>query len=69
MLKIKNYIMDIEEQVMSTDLENIISESEHVSEAQKIVVELLELKTHFDIEIAENYVSEIWNEFWGNYAY
>lgn len=61
--------MDIEEQVMSTDLENIISESEHVSEAQKIVVELLELKTHFDIEIAKNYVSEIWNEFWGNYAY
>jgi len=69
MSKIKNYIMDIEEQVMSTDLENIISESEHVSEAQKIVVELLELKTHFDIEIAKNYVSEIWNEFWGNYAY
>jgi len=69
MSKIKNYIMDIEEQVMSTDLENIISESEHVSEAQKIVVELLELKTHFDIQIAENYVSEMWNEFWGNYAY
>jgi hypothetical protein len=69
MSKIKNYIMDIEEQVMSTDLENIISESEHVSEAQKIVVELLELKTHFDINIAENYVSEMWNEFWGNYAY
>jgi len=69
MSKIKNYMMDIEEQVMSTDLENIISESEHVSEAQKIVVELLELKTHFDIQIAENYVSEMWNEFWGNYAY
>ena len=69
MSKIKNYIMDIEEQVMSTDLENIISESEHVSEAQKTIVELLELKTHFDIQIAENYVSEMWNEFWGNYAY
>ena len=66
--KVKSYIMDIEEQVMSTDLENIISESEHVSEAQEIVVELLELKTHFDIEIAENYVSEVWNEFWGAYV-
>ena len=63
MSKIKNYIMDIEEQVMSTDLENIISESESVSEAQTIVVDLLELKTHFDIDIAKTYVSECFNEF------
>ena len=69
MSKIKNYIMDIEEQVMCTDLENIICESEHVSEAQAIVVELLELKTHFDIDIAKNYVAEMWNELWGNYSY
>jgi hypothetical protein len=69
MSKVKSYIMDIEEQVWScTDLENIISELEHVSEAQEIVVELLELKTHFDIEIAKNYVSEVWNEFWEAYA-
>ena len=63
MSKIKNYIMDIEEQVMSTDLENIISESESVSEAQTIVVDLLELKTHFNIDIAKAYVSECFNEF------
>ena len=63
MSKIKNYIMDIEEQVMSTDLENIISESEDISEAQTIVVDLLELKSHFDIDIAKTYVAECFNEF------
>ena len=66
--KVKNYVMDIEEQVWScTDLENIISQSEDISEAQTIVVELLKLKSHFDIDIAENYVAEVWNEFWSNY--
>ena len=69
MSKLKDYIIDIEEQVMSTDLENIISQSEHVSEAQQIVVELLELKNKIDIDIAEDYVSEVWNEFWSEYAY
>ena len=63
MSKIKNYIMDIEEQVMSTDLENIISESEDISEAQTIVVNLLELKSNFDIDIAKTYVAECFNEF------
>ena len=66
--KVKNYAMDIEERVWScTDLENIISQSEDISEAQTIVVELLELKSHFDIDIAKNYVAEVWNEFWSNY--
>lgn len=63
MSKIKNYIMDIEESVQSTDLENIIGESESVTEAQTIVVNLLELKTHFDIDIAKAYVAECFNEF------
>lgn len=63
MSKIKNYIMDIEESVQSTDLENIIGESESVTEAQTIVVNLLELKTHFDIDIAKSYVAECFNEF------
>ena len=66
--KVKNYAMDIEEQVWCcTDLENIISQSEDISEAQTIVVELLELKSHFDIDIAKDYVAEVWNEFWSNY--
>ena len=70
MSKLKDYIIGIEEQVWScTDLENIISGSEHVSEAQAIVVESLKLKNKFDIEIAEEYVSEVWNEFWSEYAY
>ena len=55
--------MDIEESVQSTDLENIIGESESVTEAQTIVVNLLELKTHFDIDIAKSYVAECFNEF------
>ena len=65
MSKIKNYIMDIEESVQSTDLENIISESESVTEAQTIVVSLLDdtLKSAFDIDIAKSYVAECFNEF------
>jgi hypothetical protein len=65
MSKIKNYIMDIEESVQSTDLENIISESESVTEAQTIVVNLLNntLKSAFDIDIAKSYVAECFNEF------
>lgn len=65
MSKIKNYIMDIEESVQSTDLENIIGESESVIEAQTIVVNLLDdtLKSAFDIDIAKTYVAECFNEF------
>ena len=65
MSKIKNYIMDIEESVQSTDLENIISESESVTEAQTIVVNLINntLKSAFDIDIAKSYVAECFNEF------
>ena len=66
MSKIKNYVMDIEESVQSTDLENIISESESVIEAQTIVVNLLKddtLKSAFDIDIANSYVAECFNEF------
>ena len=65
MSKIKNYIMDIEESVQSTDLENIIGESESVTEAQSIVVNLLDdtLKSSFDIDIAKSYVAECFNEF------
>ena len=57
--------MDIEESVQSTDLENIISESESVTEAQTIVVNLLDntLKSAFDIDIAKSYVAECFNEF------
>ena len=44
-----------------------ISESENIAEVKSWVVEQLGLKTHFDISIAENAVTEMWNELWGNY--
>ena len=53
MSKIKNYMMDIEENVYDLDgLENKISESEDISEVKSWVVEQLGLTTHFDISIA-----------------
>ena len=66
--KVKSYMMDIEENVYDlVGLENKISESENIAEVKSWVVEQLGLKTHFDISIAENAVTEMWNERWGNY--
>ena len=67
--KVKSYIMDIEEDVYNIEgLENKISESEDISEVNTFVVDTLGLKTHFDISIAENTVSEMWNELWSQYC-
>ena len=49
-----------------TIFEEKVSESEDISEVKSWVVEQLGLTTHFDISIAENAVSEMWNEFWVN---
>ena len=66
--KVKSYIMDIEEDVYNIEgLEDKISESEDISEVNTFVVDTLGLKTHFDISIAENTVSEMWNELWSQY--
>ena len=66
--KVKSYIMDIEEDVYNIEgLENKISESEDISEVNTFVVDTLGFKTHFDISIAENTVSEMWNELWSQY--
>ncbi len=60
--------MDIEEDVYNIEgLEDKISESEDISEVNTFVVDTLGLKTHFDISIAENTVSEMWNELWSQY--
>ena len=68
MSKIKNYMMDIEENVYDLEgLEDKISESEDVSEVKSWVVAQLGLKTHFDISIANGAVTEMWNELWGVY--
>ena len=66
--KVESYIMDIEEDVYNIEgLEDKISESEDISEVNTFVVDTLGLKTHFDISIAENTVSEMWNELWSQY--
>lgn len=66
--KVKSYIMDIEEDVYNIEgLEDKISESEDISEVNTFVVDTLGLKTHFDISIAKNTVSEMWNELWSQY--
>lgn len=67
MSKMGNHIIGVQEDVMSTDLENIIASSENISEAQSIVVDLLDLDS-FDAGIASDYIAEVWNEFWGNYV-
>ena len=68
MSKIKNYMMDIEEDVYAIEgLEEKISESEDISEVKAFVVEKLGLKTSFDIGIAEGAVTSLWNENWSYY--
>ena len=67
--KVKSYIMDIEENVYDLEgLENKISESEDISEVKVWVVEQLGLTSHFDISIAQDAVTEMWNELWGAYV-
>ena len=68
MSKIKNYIMDIDEKIFSIEhLEDKVSESEDISEVNSFVVEKLGLTTSFDINIVNDVVSGVWNDFWGNY--
>jgi len=66
--KVKSYMMDIEEDVYAIEgLEEKISESEDISEVKAFVVETLGLKTSFDIGIAEDVVTSLWNENWSYY--
>ena len=68
MSKLKGYIMDIEEDVYAVEgLEEKITESEDISEVQTFVVDALGLKTSFDIEIAKDAVTNMWNEGWAYY--
>ena len=67
--KVKNYMMDIQEDVYDIEgIEEKISESEDVSEVKVWVVNQLGLTSHFDISIAQDTVTEMWNEFWGVYV-
>ena len=68
MSKIKNYMMDIQEDVYAIEgLEEKISESEDITEIKTFVVDTLGLKTSFDISIAEDAVTSLWNENWSYY--
>ena len=68
MSKMKNYIMDIEEKVFGLDMLTIISEADTVKIAEAQVIDQLELKNPFDIDIAKDVVGNCWNEFWGDYV-
>jgi len=68
MAKMKNYMMDIEEQVFGLDLEQIIGQAETVQIAEKTVVDQLGFKNSFDIVIAKDTVRNCWNEYWGDYV-
>ena len=68
MSKIKNYMMDIEENVWGIKgLETKVGESENIEEVFVFVIEELGLKTNFDIVIAKEAVKDLWNDFWGYY--
>jgi hypothetical protein len=70
MSKLKNYIMDIEDQVFALDLEEIITEADTVEIAQQDVISQLgsTLKNAFDISIAKTIVEDSWNDLWGDYV-
>ena len=62
---VKNYMMDIEEEVFSIDgIEEKISEAEHVSEVQTFVIDKLGYTSSWDKDIAKDVVLTQWNEGW-----
>ena len=69
MSNLKRLIMDIEEKVFGCDLENIITQSDTLQEAQNIVTSFSEKElTSYEIDIAKDVVSRSWNEYWGDYV-
>jgi len=67
--KIKNLLIDIEEKVFGTDLENIITNSDCYQEAQNKVLSLIGYDlTAYEIDIAKDVVVNCWNEYWSDYV-
>ena len=62
-----SYVMDCEEK-FDMVVYSAIKESEHVSEAMQKVVPHKNLVAHWNISEVDEYVSEMWNEFWSEYA-
>ena len=64
---VKNHVMGIEEDIFGIpSLDVKIGECECLQEAQNFVIDKLGLRTYFDIAIANETVSELWNEFWSS---
>ncbi len=68
--KLKSYMMDVQETVCNhVDLEEVITESDTCQEAQNKVVSLFKKEfTSFEMDIAKDYVTECWNEYWSQYV-
>lgn len=67
---VKAMLMDEEEKVWDK-VADVISESEDISEAQSKAIELFKehnLLGYVDEDMIEEGVSEMWNEFWSQYA-
>ncbi len=67
---VKAMLMDEEEKVWDK-IADVVSESEDISEAQSKAIELFkkhDLLGYVDEDMIEEGVSEMWNEFWSQYA-
>jgi len=65
MSRMKDYMMDIEDQVYGIEgLEDKVSESDHIDEVKTFVYDALGLITSFDKECADEVISTCWNEYW-----
>jgi len=62
-----SYVMDPEEK-FDMVVFSAIKESEDVSEAMQKVVPHRNLVAHWNANEVDEYVSEMWNEFWADYA-
>jgi len=68
MSNLNKLIMNIEEKVFGCDLDNIITQSNTLQEAQNIVTSFFKKElTSYEIDIAKDVVSRSWNEYWGDY--
>jgi len=68
MSKLKNYIIDIEDQILELNLVNIFNEVDTLNEASVQVCEELNLIHAFDVKIVEDIIGECWNEYWGDFV-
>jgi hypothetical protein len=69
--KVKSMLMDAEERIYGIpDIEGIISNSETPQEAlqKAIFASEGELDAFSDIITARQVISDMWNEYWGNYV-